>query len=205
MICSSGLRFVYVWEPTYVLRIRFTVVTELKGTVYTIFLAPRVPVVRFASPATHNSLIKETLGSLDLPLMLESCALYRTHSKRQDGVTTIPWEMGEQLVCDVTIVDAPEPSRLNQGSLCKPGTTATEAESIVLQIGNAACVLGTVSDKVAFEEVQYIWSFFKPVYHYSFFETCFYWSIGLVTGNSSWLVFCSYWDSGWYWVFLFLF
>ena len=107
-------------------------------------------------------------------------------------------------------------SRLNQGSLCNPGTTATEAEarkiekyrelidngyifqptalevegslgesneifitrlckmlcrlhddqragcflkqliSMALQIGNAACVLGTVSDRDAFEEIYYI-------------------------------------------------
>ena len=108
------------------------------------------------------------------------------------------------------------PSRLNQASLCNPGTTATEAEarkieknrelidngyifqpvalevqgslgesiesfitrlckmlcrshddqragsflkqriSMALQIGNAACVLGTVSDRDAFEGIYYI-------------------------------------------------
>ena len=128
----------------------------------------------------------------------------------------IPWEMGKQLVWDVTVVDALAPSRLNQGSLCNPGTTATEAEarkiekyrqlidngyifqpvalevhcslgesseifitrlckmlcrshddqracgflkqriSMALQIGNAACVLGIVSDRDAFEEIYYI-------------------------------------------------
>ena len=30
---------------------------------------------------------------------------------------------------DVTVVDALAPSRLNQGPLCNPGTTATEAEA----------------------------------------------------------------------------
>ena len=124
--------------------------------------------------------------------------------------------MGRQLVWDVMVVDPLAPSRPNQGSLCKPGTTATEAEarkiekyrelkdngyifqpvalevqgylgegseifitrlckmlcrshdnqragsflmqriSMALQIGNAACVLGTVSYKDAFEEVYYI-------------------------------------------------
>ena len=128
----------------------------------------------------------------------------------------IPWEIGKQLVWDVTVVDALAPSRLNQGSLCNPGTTAPEAEarkienfcelldngyifqpvalevqgslgksgeifiprlckmlgrshddqragsflkqriSMVLQIGNAACVLGTVSDRDAFEAIYYI-------------------------------------------------
>ena len=59
--------------------------------------------------------------------MLEPRGLYRTNGKRPDCVTMIPWEMG-QLVWDVTVVDALAPSRLNQGSLCNPGTTATEAK-----------------------------------------------------------------------------
>ena len=60
--------------------------------------------------------------------MLKPRGLYRTDGKRPDGVTMIPWEMGKQLVWDVTVVDALAPSHLNQGSLCNPGTTATEAE-----------------------------------------------------------------------------
>ena len=148
--------------------------------------------------------------------MLEPRGLYGTDGKRPDGVTMIPWGMGKQLVWDVTVVDALAPSRLNQGSLCNPGTTATEAEahkiekynelidngyifqpvalevqgslgenseifitrlckllcrshddqrtgcflkqriSMALQISNAACVLGTVSDRDAFEEIYYI-------------------------------------------------
>ena len=84
---------------------------------------------RFSRHATHHSLIKQTLGSLDLPAMLEPRGLYRTDGKRPDGVTMIPWETGKQLVWDVTVVDALAPSRLNQSSLCKPRTTATEAEA----------------------------------------------------------------------------
>ena len=132
----------------------------------------------------------------------------------------IPWEMGKQLAWDVTVVDALAPKRLNEGSLCIPGTTATEAEarkiekygqlidngnifqpvaleiqgflgesseifitrlckmlcrshdnqrarsflkqriSKALQIGNAACVLGTVSDRDAFEDIYYIYFYF---------------------------------------------
>ena len=37
--------------------------------------------------------------------------------------------MGKQLVWDVTVVDALVPCRLNQGSLCTPGTTAADAEA----------------------------------------------------------------------------
>ena len=60
--------------------------------------------------------------------MLQPRGLYRTDGKRPDGVTMIPWEMGKQLVWDVMVVDALAPSRLYQGFLCNPGTTATEAE-----------------------------------------------------------------------------
>ena len=60
--------------------------------------------------------------------MLEPRGLYRSDGKRPDGVTMIPWEMGKQLVWVVTVVYALASSRLNQGSLCNPGTTATEAE-----------------------------------------------------------------------------
>ena len=88
---------------------------------------------RFSRHATLNSLIKQTLGFLDLPSVLEPRRLYRTASKRPDCVTMIPWEMGKQLVWDVTVVDALASSRLNRGSLCNPGTTATEAEARKIQ------------------------------------------------------------------------
>ena len=84
---------------------------------------------RFSRHATLNSLMKQTLGSLDLPSMLEPRGLYRTDGKRPDGVTMIPWEMGKQLVWYVTVVDALASSRLNQGSLCNPETTATKVEA----------------------------------------------------------------------------
>ena len=58
--------------------------------------------------------------------MLKPRGLYRTDGKRPDGLTMIPWERGKQLVWDVTVVDVLAPSRLNQVSLCNPGTTATE-------------------------------------------------------------------------------
>ena len=83
---------------------------------------------RFSRHPSLNSLIKQKLGSLDLPSVFEPRGLYRTDGKRRDGVTMIPWEMSKQVVWDVTIVESLAPSGLNQGSLCNPGTTATEAE-----------------------------------------------------------------------------
>ena len=44
---------------------------------------------RFLCHASLNSLIKQTLGSLDLPSMLEPRGLYRTDGKRPDGVTMV--------------------------------------------------------------------------------------------------------------------
>ena len=73
--------------------------------------------------------------------------------------------------------------------------------SMALQIGNATCVLGTVSDRDVCEEIYYI-QFFKPVYHCSFLRICFYRSTVIVAGMSSLLVvFCLILfdcDSGWY-------
>ena len=72
---------------------------------------------RFSRHATLNTLIRLTLGSLDLPSLLERRVLYRTDVKPPDGVTMISSEMCKRLVWDVTVVDALAPSRLNQGSL----------------------------------------------------------------------------------------
>ena len=56
----------------------------------------------------------------------------------------IPWEMGKQLVWDVTVVDALAPSLLNQGSLWhddqRVGSFLKQRSSMALQVGNAAFV-----------------------------------------------------------------
>ena len=83
--------------------------------------------------------------------MLEPRGLYRTDGKRPDGVTMIPWEMGKQLVWDVTVVDALAPSRLNQGSLCNPGTTATEAEARKIEKYRELINNGYIFQSVALE------------------------------------------------------
>ena len=68
---------------------------------------------RFSRHATLIFLMKQTLGSLDLPSRLKPRGLYRSDGKCPDCVTMIPWEMGKQLVWDVTVVDSLVPSRLN--------------------------------------------------------------------------------------------
>ena len=53
---------------------------------------------RFPRHATLISLMKQTLGSLDLPSRLEQLGLYQTDGKRPDGVTMIPWGMGNSWI-----------------------------------------------------------------------------------------------------------
>ena len=43
-------------------------------------------------------------------------------------MTLVPWAVGKQLLWDVTVVDSLAPCRINQGSVCNPGTAAAEAE-----------------------------------------------------------------------------
>ena len=69
------------------------------------------------------------MGSLELPSMLQPRGLYRTDVKRQDAFTMIHWEMGEQLLWDVTVVYSLAPGHLNQGSFCNPETTAIGTEA----------------------------------------------------------------------------
>ena len=152
MIRNFEVQLNCVSVPTSALRIRATVVKELNGTVYTVFLAPRVLVPSpFSRHATLNSLIKQTLESLDLPSMLEPRGLYRTDGQRPDGVTMIPCEMGKQLVWDIMVMDALAHSRLNQGSLCNQGTTATEAEARKIEKYRELIVNGYIFQLVALD------------------------------------------------------
>ena len=64
---------------------------------------------RFSRHATLTSIIKQTLESPILLSMLEPRGLYRTEGKRLDDITMIRWNLGEQLVWVVTVVDALHP------------------------------------------------------------------------------------------------
>ena len=72
---------------------------------------------------------KADVGISRLAFNAQTSWTVRTDGKRPDSVAMVPGEMGKQLVWDVTVVHLLPPSRLNQGSLCNPGTAATEAEA----------------------------------------------------------------------------
>ena len=72
--------------------------------------------------------MKQTLSTTHIPSVLEPRHLYWTEQKRPDGLTLVPWAVGEQLLWDVTVVDSLAPCRINAGSVCNPGTAAAEAE-----------------------------------------------------------------------------
>ena len=88
---------------------------------------------RFSRHATFSYLIKQTLGSLDLPSVLERRGLYRTDGKRPDGVTMILWELDKHLVWDVMVVDALASSLLNQGSLWTREPSPTRLKCVKLR------------------------------------------------------------------------
>ena len=95
MISSLEFQLVYVLEPTSQLRIRAPVVKVERDGLHGLSCTKSAG--GFSRHATLNSIIKQTLGSLDLPSMLEPRGLCRIDGKRPDGVTIIPWEIVQQL------------------------------------------------------------------------------------------------------------
>ena len=67
---------------------------------------------------------------------------------------------------------------------------------MALQIGNAACALGTVSERCVRRNLIHLVYFFQTVYNCSFLRICFYRSTGMVADMSRLLVFCCYWSTG---------
>ena len=72
--------------------------------------------------------MKQALSSIKVPSILEPNGLTRSDGKRPGGITLAPWEVGKQLVWDVTCVDLLAPSRIENGSVANPGTAAEDAE-----------------------------------------------------------------------------
>ena len=75
-----------------------------------------------------NDVMKRALGSSDIPSVLEPPGLSTTDQKRPDGLTLVPWERGQSLIWDATIVDALAPSRLSSGTASQ-FSAASEAEN----------------------------------------------------------------------------
>ena len=83
---------------------------------------------RFSRHSNLNALMKQSLSSTHCLSVLEPQHLYRTDQKRPDCLTLVPWDVGKQLLRDVTVVDSLAPSMINAVSVCNPGTAVTEAE-----------------------------------------------------------------------------
>ena len=82
----------------------------------------------FSRHSNLNALIKQSSSPIHIPSVLEPRHLYMTDLKRPDGLTLLPWAVGKELLWDVTLVDSLAPCRINDGSVCNPGTAAAEAE-----------------------------------------------------------------------------
>ena len=83
---------------------------------------------RFSRHSDMNVLIKQCFSSTHIPSVLAPRHIYRTYQKRPDRLTLVSWTFVKQLLWHVTVVDSLAPCRINAGSVCNPGTAATEAE-----------------------------------------------------------------------------
>ena len=75
-----------------------------------------------------NDVVKRALGSSNIPSVLEPPGLSTADQKRPDGLTLVPWERGQSLIWDATVVDALAPSRLSSGTASQ-FSAASEAEN----------------------------------------------------------------------------
>ena len=85
---------------------------------------------RFSRHHNVNTLVKQALSSLKVPSIREPFGLARAWGKRPGGITLAPWQEPKQLVWDVTSVDFLAPSRIENGSVANPRTTAEDAEEL---------------------------------------------------------------------------
>ena len=65
-----------------------------------------------------NNLVKTSLASIDIPVILEPPGLFRSDGKHVDGVTIVHWKSGRALAWDVTCSDIFAPTYV---SLVSPG------------------------------------------------------------------------------------
>ena len=72
--------------------------------------------------------VKRASGSSNILSVLEPPGLSTADQKRPDGLTLVPWERGQSLLWDATVVDALAPSRLSSGTASQ-FSAASEAEN----------------------------------------------------------------------------
>ena len=89
---------------------------------------------RFSRHPNLNALIEQSLSSTHIASAFEPRQHYRTDQKRSDGLTLVPWDVGEELLGEVTVKDSLAPSSISAVSVCNPSTAAAEAEEPNLQL-----------------------------------------------------------------------
>ena len=97
-----------------------------------------------------NQTIKESLGSIHIPSVVEPPWLCRTDAKRPDGLTLTPWIRGSPLLWDATVVDGLAPSRISDPHLIA-GKAASEAEILKTRKYEPLIHDGYAFQPVAFE------------------------------------------------------
>ena len=73
-----------------------------------------------------NAHIKQSFGSTHI-LSVQSRDTSKGHQKRPDGLTLVPWAVGRQILCDVTVFDSLAPRRIS-ACLCNTGMAEAELE-----------------------------------------------------------------------------
>ena len=82
---------------------------------------------RHSRHAALKDVLKGALESAKVPCLLDPTGLYRSDSKRPDGVSLVPWKCGRVLAWDATCSDTLAASHSPVASM-EAGAVATEAE-----------------------------------------------------------------------------
>jgi hypothetical protein len=127
---------------------------------------------RFSRHTEINSIINRSLTSIHVNSTLEPNGLSRDDGKRPDGMTLVPWNKGQPLVWDVTVVDTLADSYVLKTSevsidfinvigdrlIAESGDSKSkkflfERISLAIRRGNAASIRGTFPDSALLSEI----------------------------------------------------
>ena len=95
--------------------------------------------------ARHHSitdLIHHALIRANIPFIKEPKGLLNTDNKRPDGFTLIPWQVGRNLTCDVSIVNTIAASYIQTTSVIAGGATEISSERKIVkyvELSNRSC------------------------------------------------------------------